>query len=791
MCLCAFAQAQSLYQLDINSPGEIVQSVVEGRSLTIVSIDDNRNYYLQKWNGVKWSNAQKVSGLPKHGTNPDGEFELTDLIVHQGAYFLCGNYTINTSGQDLNIVVSNISGDWKDLSDLVIRRSTVLHGFVELNDELFLVGKFRKGRNFNLLKFSGSEWISHGDLLTKNLESDFISDFRVDNGKIMIAGKFTVADLQSSYAIGELNEGKWVRNSLPPFIGEAYRFGNWNNDLVVIGKPHVQNDFIKVRESGNWMSLENGFEKFEVVSLGDIGSFRGKLFVSGEFIRKSDQTTHAIIFYSGSTWETLDWGLNQYNLDFSNTREEFFLHGSFVHAGLKNIARIGDGEALLTGTIFSDLNRDCQQQANEGGIANALIELIPGGHKFITDHLGRFQIPVSKGSYTIKVLESGLYQASCYDEIQESVTENKRYESGLIGISKREDVIDIDVDMVSQNGWTISKSANEIIFCITNKGTAILKNGKFRVSIPSWLDVSWSKAPSTDSKGLYWDLTNMVPDSVHCFTAYASNGSAVNGDKGAIGYSLSDLSQTDVNDWNNNSEVIFSAGEDTQPIFKQLGLETITNKTDKLNYHIGAQNVSGKTRGDIWIRDTLDEELYILRVREYASFPSVLKQDYIPLDNDNYQYVFTWIADESFVLSDSAQDVNNSKAFVQFELQLAAGYLNGDEEICNQAEVFFDNLEPLLTNEVCHEVIKIGMGPVLGLEDVFSIYPQPNSGKFKIENPTSEAAEFEVFNLQGIQIGSPFSVNPASIKQVEIKCQPGIYILRSNGYSAMRLLILQ
>jgi len=787
-----FTDAQSLYKVDNDGIDKIVLTQSYGRQLHVVSVNDNREYGIQKWNGVEWSDFEVVDGLPKQGSNPDGEFVLTGLFVKANGYFLCGHYTINTSGEDLNIVVSNEGGTWKDISDNAIRQSTALHGFVEWENDVYLIGTYRLGRNTNLLKWSGSSWTPTGDLLTKDLNKDFVSDFSVIGNKIQAVGKFTVSDKQSTYAIAEFDNGIWKPVSKPAFVGEAYRFGTWKGQTVFIGKPHLTNDYVKLDNDGNWTSLESGFDNIEAIELGNIQELGNDLYLSGQFKNKSDASLHSVIRYHNNNWGFLEWGLDQKDLLLDRTSEELFIYGDFNHRDLKNIAKISEGDALISGTIFNDLNSDCVQQSNETGLAFIPFEIYPGGHRFITDYQGNFQVPVAKGDYTIKLISDPLYNQTCSKDINITVDENRRYLNNGLGMLKKANTLDLDVELVSSKGWVIGANvSSEIRLCIKNNGTIEASNGKLRIEIPEWLKVSWSVTPNSDSEGDYWDIGNLKPDSSLCFSAFATSGNAPDGEIGSIEYELQGISPMDVNGWNNAGEVIFTAGSSQEPIFKQLAEKTISTRTEKLHYHIGAQNVSGKEQGNIWIRDTLDEELYIMHVREYASFPSTLKQDYIPLSNGNYQYIFTWIADENFVLQDSGVNSDESSAFVQFELQLADGFMDGDETICNQAEIFFENLEPLLTNEICNEVQNIGTGKRTEISNVFTVYPIPTSGKLQIINPTLERTTFTVLDLQGKIVHEPFDVLPKSTGLIKLDVVPGVYFLHTEGYSALRILVIQ
>jgi sugar lactone lactonase YvrE len=59
-------------------------------------------------------------------------------------------------------------------------------------------------------------------------------------------------------------------------------------------------------------------------------------------------------------------------------------------------------ENLISGKVFSDLNNDCVQQANEPALPNMVVVAEPGGFYGLTDENGRYTVAVDTGAYTVQ-----------------------------------------------------------------------------------------------------------------------------------------------------------------------------------------------------------------------------------------------------------------------------------------------------------------------------------------------------------------------------------------------------
>jgi hypothetical protein len=788
MLLSFSALGQGLYKMGKGMPYEAVKAIGDGHVMYFAVVNDQRAYELVKWNGITWSSLGVIDALPLHGANPDGEFELTGLCLHNSVFYASGNYTINTSGTDANVVVRSVNGKWEDISNQQIQKSIELMDLVVFDDELLLVGKFRSSVSCNIMRWDDTAWSNLGDKLTKDLNNDFIRDLQVFDEKLYAVGRFSTAGLSSTYAIALFNGSTWEQMSLPPFLKECYGLSNWNNNLVYAGKPNVSDDYVKIKRESGWEILNGGLADFVVNEIYSIHSFEEQLYLLGSFKTKADQAITSCLIYQDGTWSASHWGDLGVDIALESSSQEVSLYGNFKLSDIEHAALIGTGVSTIHGYIYLDENLNCIKDVSEAGVPNVQLQFAKSGVRFYSDINGRFELPVSDGSHEI-ILGSDLrWEASCDDyRLKFDINGEGSLDVGNIGLKLQQE--DVDLKLIQKAGWTIEPlSTTTFKLCANNIGSDVSKEGKIYLEIPTWVSSLSSDATFEKSGSVYtWALESLAVGTSFCIEIEIET-KGQKGEDGVLKYYYKTTNGAkDIDPKNDGGEILFTLGSSADPIFKQLAETTITTEVEKLHYHIGVQNVSGKAVNDFWMRDTLDEDLYIYTVREFASFPSDLKIGYLPQGNGNYRYVYTWIAKEGFSLSDSSKDQDLSKAFVQLEIGLAKGFLDVGTSICNQAEVFFNNLEPLYTNEVCREVKSVGITGFDKELKKLQVYPNPTLNTLVIQNPYAIALEVSIYDVMGRAVVPNLALEAYCNQQIDFDLPSGFYFVQSPGFEAIKI----
>lgn len=162
----------------------------------------------------------------------------------------------------------------------------------------------------------------------------------------------------------------------------------------------------------------------------------------------------------------------------------------------------------------------------------------------------------------------------------------------------------------------------------------------------------------------------------------------------------------------------------------------------RLDYEIRFQNTGTDTAFTVVISDTLSADLDLATFKmEAASHPYTISID--------THRVITWTFD-NILLPDSSTNLLLSQGAVVFSIDHDESLIPGDE-ITNEAAIYFDFNEPIITNVSKHIIAKEGL-PV-GLRAIqaqsidLSVYPNPASDFIKVKVPADELQATDVLQV--------------------------------------------
>ncbi len=206
-----------------------------------------------------------------------------------------------------------------------------------------------------------------------------------------------------------------------------------------------------------------------------------------------------------------------------------------------------------------------------------------------------------------------------------------------------------------------------------------------------------------------------------------------------------------------------------------------------LEYKIRFQNTGNDTAFTVVIRDTLDANLNIFTVNSGVASHAY---DFEILDSRVLQWTFNDI-----LLVDSTTNEPESHGFVTFSVSLNPNLPYGTQ-IFNDAGIYFDFNEPVITNEVLRTVYDFNPlllnNPIE--ESIFEIgiYPNPAKDFVKIEfSPLLEETELLIVNIMGEVLCS--RIVEAGVENLEIELNDipkGVYLISlKNQLSNCKLII--
>jgi len=166
-------------------------------------------------------------------------------------------------------------------------------------------------------------------------------------------------------------------------------------------------------------------------------------------------------------------------------------------------------------------------------------------------------------------------------------------------------------------------------------------------------------------------------------------------------------------------------------------------------YTVRFQNTGNDVAYDVVVRDTLDVNL------DYSTF-RLLGSSHAEVLNTNLNDtgILTFEFRDIF-LPDSTSNLAGSQGYVTYMIRANEG-LAENTSITNSAGIYFDHNPPVITNTT--ESIMVSELPTVsviipnGLPD-YSIFPNPNNGKFEIQN--IREGRYKITDISGriIQIG--------------------------------------
>ncbi|MFN8697969.1 MAG: T9SS type A sorting domain-containing protein [Flavobacteriales bacterium] len=358
--------------------------------------------------------------------------------------------------------------------------------------------------------------------------------------------------------------------------------------------------------------------------------------------------------------------------------------------------------AGLYGSVYNDLNGNNEQgtgtfeEPNLGGQEFLVVE---AGITVYTNENGYFSLPeLADGTYTLQF--TGDQDAWSGADVVVEVP-------GCVGIP-----LTSDLPVYGQNSGTTGWSS--IIHCQngTNTGVWVANTGNTAFSGTVTLSTLGNMTFSYLNTGpganisepgmLTWNITDQEPGTLVNYAAHINGpGTSWLGQNIPITLTLT-LVDADgnvfyTNTWN-LSPVVTCAYDPNDKIALPEGYAEphfILADTD-ITYTIRFQNTGNAPAEDVWIEDLLHTEFLNIETFE----PLAASHDYYTELQPDGRLRFFF---DNIMLPDSTNDEPNSHGYVTFRISLRDDVEPGDV-ILNDAAIYFDLNEPIITNETWHTV---------------------------------------------------------------------------------------
>lgn len=761
--------------------------------IVVAYITQKHAIELQVWNGDFWYSIQQPE-LPTTSNNPLGEFGIVDLITHDNGVYLSAAYESSNSDDAVNYVLHWNGGEWIDISNAIIQKSSSLEAFIIDNDKLRCIGKFHDQLgSYNIVELDGSSWSPKGNLITKNLSRDNFRSVVSSEGKVYATGNFTSPD-PGQFSLAVWDGEQWSPAQYPPFLGENLSVGNYNNEVVAYGKSPFSSSSIKISSGEHWKDLSNGLDNISITTVSNFAELDGTLYAVGEFENNSTEELFNIMSYDGSAWSSTNLELSNIQQLFSNNKT-VLVSGDFSDNNrLRGIGKIIKDQAQIVARVYHDINGDCVKDADEPWFGNYPMKLNTDDQEFETDEIGQLYLPILKDEYTINAATSSYYHPTCPDFAIDA-SEFRTYYGAIVGVKQDAGIIDASVSLSDNQSYSASNSDIKTVqVCTGNLGGEQIDNATLTLTLGKGISNFTSELPYTsfvNNKGT-WDIS-VLGNEEKCFNISYTITTV---EEASIDANLElQDGQSDEDGTNNFQSLKYKKGSTLVNEKYCANGDIIDKSAETLQYKIGFQNIGDKPALEVKIVDALDVDISlnsqggISTTTSHVHLVPYTNVDVIMLPSGQRQRKVTTTF-KNIELPPSSIDDVNSKGFVEYDISLNSDKMKKGAELCNTARIYFSYTpgifsEAIITSEVCSQIGEINStfshNKLPNFIDGITIGPNPVDDVIHISNKLSSAYDLKIVNTLGQDVLAT-SLSKLSDMTIDITSyQSGVYFLYADG----------
>lgn len=434
----------------------------------------------------------------------------------------------------------------------------------------------------------------------------------------------------------------------------------------------------------------------------------------------------------------------------------------------------------VSGNVFYDNNGNGTKDGADWGIANILVYDTITNTIVLTDHSGNYSMFLNTGTHTVKItpldytntsrpLPNATYLLTDTPDIF-------YYNNRNFGIKPIPGVSDLWVDATPVSQFRPGFTAG-IILTAGNRGTDTL-NATVQYVVPSFFTVgAISVAPSFQSGDtLRWQLNSLKPFEqrtigISVLTDLLTPFGTTQTTAATISPVLGDTLPA-----NNTDSLKVTVTSSFDPNFKEVLPEgdittEFLNDDSLLQYVVHFQNTGNDTAIFVVLLDTIDIAKLDIRSLQFisSSHPCTMRI----LDDKIIEFTF-----ENIYLPDSNINEEASHGFAKFSIKAKQG-LAVNTEIKNNAAIFFDYNEPVITNRTNTKIVSYSVG----IEEIapnLQVYPNPTQGSVTVEMDREElVSEVIITDILG-RVSDKYNFHNADKLTFDITGTGGIYFVTIN-----------
>ncbi|MCC6723130.1 MAG: ASPIC/UnbV domain-containing protein, partial [Saprospiraceae bacterium] len=389
---------------------------------------------------------------------------------------------------------------------------------------------------------------------------------------------------------------------------------------------------------------------------------------------------------------------------------------------------------------------------NRVGIPYAKVIFQPGDIAVYADENGFYSAFLPAGSYTMQQNTSYNFQAKCPNTTgTQNVTisgAGQVYASRDFGSIPMSTLPDLFTEVVT-TAHRIG-AHNLLMVNYENMGLSASENTILEVQVPSDIEILLTSIPQLPAKAssLSFDLGTVPANGKGVvFISYSLPTGTPVGKTLTVTSNINGSTQ-DANTANNISTNTSNSVAAYDPNDISVSPSRYVKRDEWINYKIRFQNVGNFPAGQVRVEDELPEGLDISTL-ELGGVSHTYR-----LQVQGRKLIWTF---PNINLPDSLSNEQESHGYISFRIKAKESLTLGDRML-NRAAIFFDNLEPVITNTVesilTGEITKETRLNAQPLQ----MFPNPSSGKVTVQSfdlntePDAFFIEISVFDQFGRQV---------------------------------------
>ncbi len=433
----------------------------------------------------------------------------------------------------------------------------------------------------------------------------------------------------------------------------------------------------------------------------------------------------------------------------------------------------------LTGKVFNDLNGNGTLDLNEPGIANHVVNILPGNYYVSSNANGDYAFFFTDSTQTFNITGAGInYWAQTNSPAVISCNPSSQSCSSLnLGYQAIPGIHEVVINCPS---WTVRPGILEPYFInYQNNGTAIESDTITFVMDTLLSFVNSNPTPiSVNGQTIQWVYSNLNPAQTACINLNLMP--SLNAVMGDIVHST--LSIAPLNDTIPSNNIVYLnqlVTNSFDPNDKLAEPSGMIEAGTKINYTIHFQNTGNAEAYNVSITDTLDQNLDLLSFHLLgASHPCNFTME------GQGTATFTFY---NIMLPDSGTDLIGSNGYVSYSVK-TKNNLSPLTVINNKAAIYFDFNAPIITNTTADT---IQMPVITGEKYHINAYfinakPNPTNDNvvFAFSSDVNETAHLTIATLDGKMVFSKSNVSSKDIINLSELCA-GVYFcnIASKNYS--------